>query len=105
MQGLLMEEILKSSKLNCDICPTAEAAEGMLRVREYPIVLIDMRLPMRSGGDLARHIRDNHPKTRIVFTPTEVSDLRGAVEQEFSGLIGKPITGRAIRRMLKDYGV
>lgn len=51
----------------CDLAPSAEEAMQTMAKTGYDLALIDVRLPDMTGMDLAKYVRQCHPKTRILM--------------------------------------
>ena len=68
------------------------------------VVVTDMVMPVMGGRELAAHLGQGHPQTKIVFMsgysgePTE----DGVDQQLLSDLIEKPFTAEALTRKIRD---
>lgn len=82
---------------NCEVVGEAETGEDALRlaaVLKPDVVVLDIRLPDRSGIEICREIRDVSPATQVVV-------LTAYAEEEL--IIGAVIAG-ASGYVLKQYG-
>ena len=61
-----------------DLSDSTRAFET-LAARDFDLVLLDMDMPVVTGMDVLRHVRQNHPRT-VVIVITGVGDLELAVE-------------------------
>ncbi|MBI4202761.1 MAG: response regulator [Chloroflexi bacterium] len=89
---VLLHQLLKSE----GYVPTvaADGAEAMKQVaeKEFAVVLLDMRLPDRSGLDILRSLRQDCPDTAVIMV-TAFAEVETAVEAMKTGAfdyIGKP---------------
>ena len=51
-------------------------ALDMLAGRPYAVVLVEVELPGRSGLEVLKHIRNNHPRT-VVIMITDYPSIKG----------------------------
>lgn len=57
MNWVLIQELLKSAALPCDIAENGEIALEKLRTNAYDLLLLDMQMPIMDGLDVLRRVR------------------------------------------------
>lgn len=72
----------------------------MMRIRNYPIVFVDMRLPGAIGSDLIMSLADEQPKTHAVVVLTDPNDLLSMRSGIYFGVIIKPPTAESVRQVI-----
>jgi len=103
---LLVENVLKSSGARLVVAENGAQAVTLARARAFDLILMDLHMPGLSGADAAAEIRaaSMNCKTPIyAFTSDAVrtfKDERNA--GVFSGVILKPFSLSALRRVLRD---
>lgn len=87
----------------CEIVSNGEAALALivLKPERYPIVFVDMRLPLMGGLTLIQKIHATAPKTHLVAVVGLMDDILDIQPGLYVGLIGKPITAGAIRNAIE----
>ncbi len=63
----LLEEILKKGGFAVAVSQSAEEAIAHLDQEEASLILTDLRMPGRSGMDLLRSIKKNHPDLPVII--------------------------------------
>jgi serine phosphatase RsbU (regulator of sigma subunit) len=63
----LMARTLKGRGFECDVALTAAEARKLFGAFDYPLVLLDVRLPDESGYGLLEELRSRHPETAVVM--------------------------------------
>lgn len=76
------------------------APEAMEALLKHPVDLLitDIRMPDMSGMELLRHVRENHPETRVMLI-TGYATIEGAVEAVKTGAeeyLSKPFTAEEL---------
>ena len=99
--SLLMAEHIESLGYTCEIANSCEQALGLMAAKNFPAVFIDCRMPRMSGMTFHRIARDRWPRTRLVMTPAEISDLGELPPGEFICFIRKPVTAHSIKRAMR----
>ncbi len=81
--------VLTSERFEVDIVSNGAEAEDKLRERDYDLVLVDIRTPVRNGKQLYQFIIGKHPKlaNRVIFTTGDVAD---GYTRRFLELSGRP---------------
>lgn len=96
--ALLLREEMKAARLRYIIVRSAEEAMGVIKGNRFDAAIIDMGLPMMNGTELAKRIKDDHPKTRIfMITGSSFINLD---EGQFMRVIRKPIKAETLREMI-----
>lgn len=73
------------------IATSRHHAHELLRTRSFDVALVDLQLPDGDGLDVARHIHEHHPRTRVVICSAR-SDrhvVTKALQMGCSGFISK----------------
>ena len=97
----LLEAKLIKAGFKTEIATSGEAAEGMVRHKFYPVILMDMRLPRMSGEALLRVLSEKSPNSNIVIVCGEPSDLASIPPGSFFTFIGKPASADAIVQLTR----
>ncbi len=88
-----------------DIAANGSLAEGMLKNKEYNLILIDIRTPVMNGKQLYRSINDNHPDLadRVIFTTGDLlaGDTKSFLEQSGRLFLPKPFTPDELKTAIK----
>lgn len=69
-----------------------DEAIGILGTEKFHLVLLDIKMPRMSGFDVLKHIRGQHPGTKVVML-TGFADLKNAIESKKLGaddFVSKP---------------
>jgi DNA-binding NtrC family response regulator len=69
-----------------------DEAIGVLEKGRFDMVLLDIKMPRVSGFEVLKHIRQNHPGTKVVML-TAFADLKNAIESKKLGaddFVSKP---------------
>ncbi len=100
----LLSSILKNKNLETDYVTSLSEAAVALQKQDPSIVFLDNHLPDGRGMDFIKHIKKNHPATKIVMiTAYDTSnDRNNALYIGADSFIGKPFTTAAIYKTLED---
>lgn len=71
--------LLRDEGYDCTQAPGAEAALDLLRTRDFPLVISDMRMPGHDGMWLLERVREEHPDTAVIML-TAFGDTEAAVD-------------------------
>jgi two-component system cell cycle response regulator DivK len=103
----LIHEVLESSDLR--VLEAANGKEAIEKISEElpDLVLLDLRMPVQSGFDVLRQIRQD-PRFDSVcvlaFTAFAMQeDRQKALAAGFSGYITKPIIPSLLRKQIESY--
>ncbi|MBI4886108.1 MAG: response regulator, partial [Acidobacteria bacterium] len=68
------------------------------------LMLTDVVMPGMNGRELAAHVAATYPGIKVVYTSGYTDDvvLRRGVLSDANRFIGKPYTGDALRRKIRD---
>lgn len=88
---------------DCEIVSNGEAALALivLKPERYPIVFVDMRLPLMGGLTLIQKIRAVTTGIHVVAVAGLLDDLLDLPPGCYIGLIAKPVTAGAIRSVIE----
>ena len=97
---------LTSEGFEVDIAANGEMALGMLREKEYALILIDIRTPVMNGKELYQFIIEKHPELaeRVIFTTGDVlgGDTQIFLEQASRPFLPKPFTPDELQTIVKE---
>ncbi len=98
-------DILREERIVTSLVATAEDA-----LEEYKwndVAIVDLKLPKKSGSELAREILIEHPSKWIMFV-TGHEELKKLAEEDgisHQGLYDKPLVGKELEALLSKLGV
>jgi CheY-like chemotaxis protein len=104
----LLEDILVFSQAQVTCISSGQEALGKLATNRYQLILQDIQMPVISGWDIIKYIRDHNDveiKTQIVIAVTAQAmwgDKERAFAAGFDGYITKPIDSLEFLTMIKD---
>lgn len=84
--------------------PCSKVSEALICMQENPcdIAFLDIRMRSMTGLELARRLKDIHPKINIIFV-TGYDEYAGeAMRLHASGYIEKPVTEEKVQQELND---
>jgi two-component system OmpR family response regulator len=71
-----MRSILEEESFNVDIVNDGQAAIEQIKIKDYKVALLDMKLPEMSGLDVLSLIKKEHSDTKvIVLTGSSIKQL------------------------------
>ena len=89
----LAERVLRDLGYTVRAAWSGEEALALLeRNGDIDLLLTDVRLPRRSGTDLAEQMRRMHPRAKVLFMSGYVEELRGAFAEEGVAFLAKPFS-------------
>lgn len=104
----LAGHMLKHLGWRSQAASSGEQALRLLSEQHFDLVLLDLRLPIMSGEEVCRRIREELGHTRL---PVVAYTAHGMPEERsrmllagFSGLLIKPISLDDVRRVCADVG-
>ncbi|WP_449438449.1 response regulator [Pedobacter steynii] len=63
--------------INADKAENGYAAIELLKEQKFDVVLVDLHMPGMDGYQLAKHIQENYPDTKvIIFTADVLEEVR-----------------------------
>ena len=84
------------------LCRDVEAALQTAREQPIDVAFLDIHMPKKSGIELARELKDIHPKINIVFTTGYSEYMKEGINLRMSGYIMKPATPEAVKEELEN---
>ena len=97
---------LTSEGFEVDIAANGEMALGMLREKEYALILIDIRTPVMNGKELYQFIIGKHLKLAdgVIFTTGDVlgGDVGNFLELAGRPFLPKPFTPDELKTIVKE---
>lgn len=105
----LAGHMLKRLGWRSEMAGSGEEALRRLAEQHFDMVLLDLRMPMMSGEEVCRRIREELGNTSlpvIAYTAHGMPEERSRMLQAgFSGLLIKPISFDDVRRVCRDVGL
>ena len=85
-----------------DIAPNGQKAVGMAKEKEYDIVFMDIRMPIKTGFDATYEIRNLGFSMPIIALTANVSELdrTKAMEVGMNDFLSKPVRVDNIKNIL-----
>lgn len=85
---------IELTKEGYDVRTASDGDEAMevLSTEKFQLVLLDIKMPGTSGFEVLKHIREQHPGTKVVML-TGFADLKNAIESKKLGaddFVSKP---------------
>ena len=99
---LTVSTALESMEYEIASAVNGEEALGMLRERDFSLVLLDLKLPGMDGVEVLRTVREIRPETRVIII-TAHGTVQSAVETLKLGaadFIQKPFTSSELREIV-----
>ncbi|NMP22089.1 response regulator [Sulfobacillus harzensis] len=95
---------LALSRIDIEVTEAETAAVALARLEDMVphIILMDLRLPDRSGTELAREIRQRHPRIPIVFMSASTELARAAEEADTAAYLEKPFKLAQLQSLVRD---
>jgi len=75
----LVAEELRLEGYTVDTAADGEAAIGLLTGRTYDLILLDIRMPKKSGLDVLAYVREQNLRPRVIML-TAVDELSSAIQ-------------------------
>ncbi len=81
-------------------------AVGLVEEMDPDVALLDVRMPGLTGVDVARAVKERHPRTRVVMLTVseDEDDLFRAIEAGAQGYLMKDLESSQFRAMLEAVG-
>lgn len=102
----ILAGLLEHVGFKTDVAPDGRAALDKMQDRSYPLVLMDIRMPVMNGIEATRRIRaDAKLKDTIVIavSASVFEDFRNRVtEAGFNGFLGKPLQAKELFQALRQ---
>ncbi len=116
----LIRRTLESGELSCEITHISDGDSAIDHLQSSgeeiggnellpDLILLDIRLPKRSGMEVLRVIRNRpsltHIPVVILTTSTNLDDIREAYSLHVNSYLVKPFDFREFRALLEDMGL
>lgn len=106
---LVVENLLKYTKVKVTVCMSGKEALELMRANKYDIVLLDHMMPQMDGIETLKRIKQltvnmSENAAVIALTANAVSGVREMYLSEgFDDYLSKPLDGKALEKMLIRY--
>jgi signal transduction histidine kinase/CheY-like chemotaxis protein len=103
MNQHLIQKILQPLALQIDIASDGQQALTLAKEQFFPLILMDMQLPLMDGAEAIQHIRKHergHDRRSTIIVTTASADdhdLRRYRDLDIDGLITKPFASEVLR--------
>ncbi len=104
----LLKILLEDEGYDVETAVDGDDAIAKLEKRGYDLLLLDIKMPLISGFDVLKFVRERYPRSKVIML-TAFAELANAMESKFLGaddFIGKPYDPNevlmAIERILKQ---
>ena len=104
-------EVLEDRGLICDVCEDGESALELCEKEEYPVVVLDIRLPGIDGIEVLRSLREARPHTRVIMlsASTDQELVLEAMRLGACDYLAKPLHDEelalAVQRAASSHGI
>jgi CheY-like chemotaxis protein len=93
----VIEEFLKQAGHRVRTAKSGRAALDELKKRAADLVITDLRMAEMDGLELALHVREQYPNTRIMMMSGYLPDTsQGGIELKIDDLVKKPFRGASL---------
>jgi DNA-binding NtrC family response regulator len=99
---LTLARALQTTGIDVDTADSGESALVMARLRDYDVVILDLRMPGKDGMEVLRDLRQLRPETKVVVL-TAHGSVEAAVEAIKLGaadFVQKPILPQELRAIV-----
>lgn len=108
MNLLVIEELLKETKIHVDTATSGEEALKKCNAKEYHLILMDHMMPGVDGIECLHRIRTSETMNRnvpiIVLTANAIVGMRDEYLKEgFTDYLSKPIDGARLEEIIRRY--
>ena len=109
MNLLVIEQLLKKTRVQVVTCPSGRACLELVRQEYYDVILLDHMMPEMDGIETLEALKkmeDNQcPDTPVIaLTANAIVGVREMyIEKGFDDYLSKPVEGRDLEEMLKQY--
>jgi signal transduction histidine kinase/response regulator of citrate/malate metabolism len=107
MNLTVIENLLKSTKINIDTACSGEEAIAKDATNDYDIIFVDHMMPKMDGIETLKHLKEQSPDKKTVYIALTANAVSGArdmyLEAGFCDYLSKPVDGRKLEEMLKEY--
>lgn len=84
--------LLEDQGYNVTTAADGDEAVAHLERRAFDLLLLDIKMPHRTGFDVLKYAREHHPQSKVIML-TAFAELANAMESRYLGaddFIGKP---------------
>jgi len=103
----VIQALLARHGLSADLASDGSVAVAMAQQHAYPLVLMDMHMPLMDGLEATRRIRRQplHQSTPIIAMTANVyeDDRQQCLDAGMNAHLAKPIDPKALERLLRDW--
>jgi len=88
----VLSQELKGEGYEVDAAADGRIAIDTLKVKQFDLVLLDIKMPNMNGFEVLRYIKQNHPNLKVIML-TGFADLKNAIESKKLGaedFVSKP---------------
>ena len=107
MNLTVIENLLKSTKVNIDTACSGEEAIAKDAANDYDIIFVDHMMPKMDGIETLKRLKEQSPEKKTVYIALTANAVSGArdmyLEAGFCDYLSKPVDGRKLEEMLKEY--
>lgn len=103
----VIEDFLEPALIQTDEVESGYEALEMIDIKQYDLVLMDLRMPKMDGAETLDRIRDEYPDFE---TPVVVltADIMNGVEESllkkgFSGFLSKPVSSQKLLGLIRSF--
>jgi two-component system cell cycle response regulator len=103
----VLGELLSALDFPCDESLSGSAALKKLEVKDYSVVLVDMKMPEMDGFEVIRRAREEHPDLNIIAMTGYADEYRyvDIINSGANDFIKKPIdTGELEAKLVRNIG-
>lgn len=109
MNLLVIEQLLKKTRVQVTTCPSGKACVEMVKKEQYDVILLDHMMPEMDGIDTLKMLKgmeDNQcPDAPVIaLTANAIVGVREMyIGKGFDDYLSKPVEGRDLEEMLQKY--
>jgi DNA-binding NtrC family response regulator len=92
------------SGISCDVydCCSVEKAVGLLEFSDVNMVFVEMDMPMVSGAELLRYIKENFPDTEVmIYGPQQVETAVRAIKEGAEDYLACPFDAQQLTAVVQ----
>ena len=84
------------------LCDEPKSAIETARKNRIDVAFLDIHMPLMSGIELAKLLKDINPKINIIFATGFSEHMKDAIDLRSSGYLLKPVTAAAIKTEMEN---
>ena len=91
MTAKIVKEALNIQGMEADIAEDGEKGLGLIRERDYDLILLDLKMPKLSGEEVLREIRKIRPYAFVIIYTnfSEFADIKALTNIGIDGYVNK----------------